>query len=351
VRKVCICITARASYARVLTVIEALRAGGKVDVQTIAAGSLALDQYGHVEPDQPWTEIVSNVLAGTTHANMAAETGLIAFRLADTFARLRPDAVCCIADRHEVLGVAVAASYMNIPVAHVQSGEISSSIDNKVRDAVTTLADVCFPATRLAAKRTRTINARAVVHLTGCPSVDLAERCLMAPATSAPVLVLFHADTTSNRSLADLSALQEAVEGFESRPTIWFWPGEDAGAGEMERQIRRWHPGHVEFRRHVPVEDFLPLLRDSPCLLGNSSVGIREASFLGTPVVNVGDRQKGRERAGNVVDVAGDTQAIIDAYRFQLGQVNRYRCSTLYGDGQSGPRIARILEDFVCSGV
>jgi len=351
---VCVVVTARASHARVKTVLDALRAGGKVEVQTIAAGSMVLPKYGRAHADETWTELVWNVIEGATHETMASETGLLTMRLAEMFARKNPDLVVTIADRHETLATAIAASYQNIPLAHVQGGENSGSVDDKVRNAVSMLAGLHFPATRLAAKRLRSMGVRGPVHLTGCPSVDLAEQAMHAPWCESdgpgPVLVLFHAVTTSNRSLSDLAALQEAVESFEQRPVLWLWPGEDAGSGDLERELRRWHPAHVTFRRHVPVDEFLVLLRDTPCLMGNSSVGIREASYLGTPVVNVGDRQHGRERAGNVVDVAGDAQAIIDAYRFQLGQTNRYRCSTLYGDGQSGPRIARLLEDFVCSG-
>lgn len=349
-KRIAVVVTARASYARVQTVLEALRAKDAVDVQTVAAGSLVLDRYGRAATEEAWTERVWNVLDGTTHATMAAETGLLAFRLADTFARLRPDLVVTIADRHETLGTAVAASYQNIPLAHIQGGEKTGSIDDKVRDAVSMLADLHFPATLRAAERLRLMGVRGPIHRTGCPSVDLAARALDAPVVAgpAPILVLMHADTTSDRGVADLEALQTAVESFK-RPVLWFWPQEDAGAGDLERSLRRWHPGHVEFRRHLPADEFLVLLRDAPCLLGNSSVGIREASYLGTPVVCVGDRQKNRERGFNVLDVAGDAKAVRSAVQLQLWRHRRYPGSHLYGDGQSGPRIARLLEDYVGS--
>jgi UDP-N-acetylglucosamine 2-epimerase len=186
------------------------------------------------------------------------------------------------------------------------------------------------------------------IHVCGCPSIDL---CRDMPRTSligdeAPIVVLQHPVTTEADHAADqIETTRGAIDSFSGRPTVWMWPGQDAGEGAMNRVLRQWaltKPYGVTFRRHFPAVDFLRLLSTCAVLVGNSSVGIRECSYLGVPVVNIGTRQLGRERAANVTDVVYDADEIRRAIRAQLA-VRLYPCSTLYGDGQAGARVARHL--------
>jgi UDP-hydrolysing UDP-N-acetyl-D-glucosamine 2-epimerase len=274
--------------------------------------------------------------------------------------------VVTIADRFETLATAVAASYTNIPVAHLQGGEVTGSIDEKVRHAVTKLADLHFPSTKLAAENLiRLGEAPETIHCTGCPSIDIAaeirdsgeadsfdpfERYGGVGARFSPdedfVIVMQHPVTTEFASATtQITATLDAVSGLDI-PTFWFWPNIDAGSDAVSKMIRIYREegklNRVHFFRNLRPEDFLKLMIRSRCIVGNSSVSIREASFLGVPAVNIGSRQQFRERGYNVIDVDHDRNVIADAIRHQFAR-GRYPSDAVYGDGRAGQRIADHL--------
>lgn len=350
-RKIAVVVTARASWARVQTVVEALRhaeARGRCTLDLVWAGSAVLPRYGDVS--QPGDERIYSVIDGEVLETMAAETGLLALRLASTFARTTPDLVVTIADRHETIATAIAASYQNIPVAHLQGGERTGSIDDRTRDAVSMLSSLHFPATVLSGKRLVEMGARGPVLCHGCPSIDLAARVLpVEPRPPYPVVVVQHAVTTEaqwaySQTQATVTAIRERRE-----PVIWLWPGEDAGAGEADRAIRQLAAEkrkNITFRRHIPVLEFLTLLARAAVIVGNSSVAIRECSYLGTPAVDVGTRQHGREHADNVIHVSHDVDEIAAAIESQVDH-GPYPSSTLYGDGHAGQAIADAILEYL----
>jgi len=192
-RKVCVVVTARPSYSRIKTALKAIKEHPKLELQLVVAASALLDRYGsavrYIEDDG--FEIAARVymvLEGENLASMAKTTGLGLLELATVFDNLRPDIVVTIADRYETLATAVAASYMNIPVAHVQGGEITGSIDEKVRHAVTKLADMHFVCTAKAAERVIRMGENpSTVFMTGCPSIDLASEVLKDPTLNFDV--------------------------------------------------------------------------------------------------------------------------------------------------------------------
>ena len=342
-------ITARASLARVYTVLEALH--GKCDLRIILAGGALLHHYGDTERDIPWpiAHRVYSALAGNTLSTTAAETGLLTSYLAHIFREDAPDLVVTIADRHETLATATAASYQNIPLAHIQGGEHTGSIDDKVRYAITALADYHFPATAQAA---RTLYARGAqrIWLVGCPSIDLCTRAQYLPQWSRTLVVLQHPVTTEAADAAaqiDETFAAITSDEFALRPVVWLWPGQDAGSDALAKRIREHRENdpisdRLSFLRHLPAQQFLSVLRSAAALIGNSSAGIREGAFLGCPVVNIGTRQQHRERAGNVLDVGYNRDAIRHAIRQQLDH-GRYQSSTLYGEGWAGTQIATYL--------
>jgi UDP-hydrolysing UDP-N-acetyl-D-glucosamine 2-epimerase len=285
--------------------------------------------------------------------------------LATVFDNLKPDIVVTVADRYETLSTAVAAAYMNIPVAHIQGGEITGSIDEKVRHAVTKLADVHLVSSQRAAERVvRMGEDPSTVFVTGCPSIDLAAAMLEAPAVSFDVferyggvgprtdlsngylVVMQHPVTNEfDQARRHVTETLHVVEAL-GMPALWFWPNVDAGADGTSSGIRAFReerdPQNIHFFKNMAPVDFLKVLYNSRCLIGNSSVGIRECSFLGVPVVNIGSRQSGRDRGGNVVDVGYEREAIHEAARRQLSN-GRFSRDPLYGDGHAGPRIAQRL--------
>lgn len=370
-RKICVVITARPSYARIKTALEAIRNHPCLELQVVVAASALLERYGEVvniiradgfEPKA----VVYMVLEGENLVTTAKSTGLGIVELATIFDNLKPDVVISVADRYETIATAIAASYLNIPVAHVQGGEVTGSIDEKVRHAVTKLSNLHFVANPQAAERViRMGEDPAAVFVTGCPSIDLAARVLQDGVdgfdpfkyggvghhfdpSEGYMVVMQHPVTTEYRD--SFTQIQETLAAIETLayPTFWFWPNVDAGSDRISKGIRHFRETHnvpfIYFFKNMPPEDFLRLLIGAKCLIGNSSAGIRECSFLGVPAVNIGSREAGRERGPNVIDVGYDREAIIEAARQHLAN-GRYPSSTLYGNGHAGERIAALLAE------
>ncbi len=370
-RRVCVVITARPSYARVKSVMEAIRAHPGLQLQLVVGASALLERYGPVvdviradgfEPDA----VVYMVVEGENLVTTAKSTGMGLVELATIFDNLKPDVVISVADRYETIATAIAASYLNIPVAHLQGGEVTGSIDEKVRHAVTKLSNLHFVSNELAAVRVRRMGEDpATVFVTGCPSVDLAAR-VAADAGRGPfdpfqryggvghafdpsqgyLVVMQHPVTTEYQdALHQVNETLGAIAEL-NLPTFWFWPNVDAGSDRISKGIRHFRETsdipHVYFFKNLAPEDFLRLLMGARCLVGNSSAGIRESAFLGLPVVNIGNRQAGRDRGANVTDADYDRAAIVAAVRAHLAN-GRYPSDPLYGDGKAGERVADLL--------
>jgi UDP-hydrolysing UDP-N-acetyl-D-glucosamine 2-epimerase len=369
-RKVCVVVTARPSYARIKTALAAIRDHEDLQLQLIVGASALLDRYGSVvdviradgfEPDS----VVYMVLEGENLVTSAKSTGIGIVELSTILDNLKPDVVLSIADRYETIATAIAAAYMNIPLVHIQGGEISGSIDEKVRHAVTKLADLHFVSGSSAAQRLVRMGERPeTVFVTGCPSIDLAaairdeEPSELNPLTryagvghhfdpaEGYIVVIQHSVTTSFRSALD--QIEQTLCAIQALgcPTFWFWPNPDAGSEGISKGIRRFRERHhdlpIYFFKNLTPEDFLRLIIGARLLMGNSSVGIRESAFLGIPVVNIGDRQAGRDRGANVVDVGYNSAEIVAASRHLL---SNGKCpeSHIYGDGKAGRRIADLL--------
>jgi UDP-hydrolysing UDP-N-acetyl-D-glucosamine 2-epimerase len=368
VRKICVVITARPSYSRIKTAMEAMRDREDVELQVVLCASALLDRYGRVadlvrEDGFDVDVEIYSVLEGAELSTSVKSVSVMMMELATEVARLQPDAVITVADRYETIATAVAASYMNVPLIHVQGGEFTGSIDNKVRHAITKLSDVHLVSTSLARERVMVMGEDPdKVIVTGCPSLDIAAAVAASDTTVdvfgqytgvGPVfdlsggylVVMQHPVTTKfDRALQQVNETIQAVEEI-GMPTLWFWPNVDAGSDGTSKGLRLFREQNpdapVHFFKNIPPEDFLRVLIGSSCLVGNSSVGLREGSYLGVPVVNIGDRQIGRERAANVLDVDYDSDAITAAIRSQL-DAGRHEPSLLYGDGSAGARIAEL---------
>jgi len=371
-RKICVVITARPSYARIKTVLESVKRHPELELQLVVGASALLERYGSaikvIEADgfKP-DAVVHMVVEGENLVTTAKSTGLGVVELATIFDNLKPDVVVSVADRYETIATAIAASYLNIPVAHVQGGEVTGSIDEKVRHAVTKLANLHFVSNKQAAERViRMGEDPKTVFITGCPSVDLAARVLAEEKISfnpfehyggvghqfdpqdGYLVVMQHPVTTEYKdSLHQINETLTAIEEL-NYPTFWFWPNVDAGSDQISKGIRHFRETHdvphIYFFKNLTPEDFLRLLIGSRCVVGNSSVSIREASFLGVPAVNIGSRQAGRDRGPNIIDTGYAAEEILTAIKQHL-ENGKYPSADLYGDGKSGRRIADILAE------
>lgn len=370
VRKICVVITARPSYSRIKTALLAIQEHPELELQLVVAGSALLGRYGnavdYIEQDGfTVAEKVYMVLEGENKTAMAKTTGLGVMELATVFDKLAPDMVVTIADRFETIATSIAASYQNIPLVHIQGGEVTGNIDEKVRHANTKLADIHLVASNNAKQRVLKLGEQEeTIFNTGCPSIDIARGVKERPALDFDpmqkyggvgsavdaskdyLVVMQHPVTTEyKRAKEDVIKTLEVINELEM-PTFWFWPNVDAGSDGTSNGIRSFRenvqPKNIHFFKNMEPDDFLRLLVNSKCLIGNSSVGIRECAYLGVPVVNIGTRQNGRDRGSNVIDVDYAKEAIKKAIQHQCSVTN-IPSSALYGDGDAGERIATIL--------
>jgi len=371
-RKICVVITARPSYSRVKTVLTAIKNHPELELQLVIAASALLDRYGsavnYIEKDGFEIKAkVFNVLEGENLTAAAKTTGIGILELSTVFDNLKPDIVVTVADRFETMATAIAASYMNIPLAHIQGGEVTGNIDEKVRHSITKLADYHFTASENARNRVIQLGEMPeMVFNTGCPSIDIAKEVIQNSGLtfdpyqkyggvgSKPgldkgyIVVMQHPVTTEYQdSRKHIEATLNAIRQI-NLPTLWFWPNVDAGADGTSTGIRsfreKYDMENVHFFKNMEGDDFLNLLNSSICLIGNSSVGIRECSFMGVPVVNIGSRQNRRDRGTNVIDVSYEEQAIVHAIN-QIKTANERPKSDVYGGGNAGEQIAVLLKD------
>ena len=371
-RRICVVVTARPSYSRIKTALRAIEQEEDLELQLVVAASALLDRYGSamevIEKDGFKIDAkVYMVVEGENLVTSAKTTGLGIVELSTVFDNLKPDAVVTIADRYETLSTAVAASYMNIPVIHVQGGEVTGSIDEKVRHAVTKLSDVHFVSSEKAYERVvRMGEKKETVHITGCPSIDIAAETMKNPdldfdpgqkyggvgATVNPredyLVVLQHPVTTEfGKARQHIEETLKAVH-HAGVPTYWFWPNVDAGSDGTSKGIRVFREKHkrlnIQFFKNMLPADFLKLLYHSKCIVGNSSVAIRECSFLGVPAINIGSRQTGRDRGKNVLDVGYAEREIFSAIEHY--QTNgKFQPDYLYGNGNAGKKMAELLRE------
>jgi UDP-hydrolysing UDP-N-acetyl-D-glucosamine 2-epimerase len=371
-RKICVVIGSRANYSSIKSAMRAIVAHPRLELQVVVGASALLDRYGQVvnliERDgfKPAAR-VHMLIEGETPATMAKSTGLGLLELPSVFEALKPDVVLTVGDRFETMATALAAAYMNIPIAHTMGGEVSGTIDESIRHAVTKFAHLHFPASAGARERIIRLGEREEdVHLVGCPRIDLVAE-LLATDGAAPdgkifdmgvgdrldlsqpfLLVSQHPVTTEyGAGEAQIMATLQAVHDV-GLPAVVLWPNADAGSEDIARGIRKWRERGLARRMHffknLAVDAYVRLMARTACLVGNSSSGIREGAYIGTPAVNIGTRQFGRERGHNVVDAPHERAAVADAVRAQIAH-GRRPADPIYGDGKAGSRIADILAD------
>jgi len=372
-KKICVIITTRGNYAKLKSVIQNINSDPGLELQLIVGGGAVLPKYGNIVGsmeglEAPIDRVIHFLVEGENPETMSKSAGLAIIDFTTAFVNLRPDVVMVLADRFECLAISMAASYMNIPLVHLEGGEISGSIDESIRHAITKLSHLHFPATEKAAKRIERMGEDpGTVFPVGSTSLDVIKELDLSDLTpvmelqktagvgmevdlSQPYLVVIQHPVTTEyeENLLNINETIAAIDSL-SMPTIWLWPNMDAGSDEISKGIRVFrelkNPDYIHFYKSLPIEYFGPLLKNCACMVGNSSCGIREAAFLGVPSVNIGSRQFGRERGANVKDVGYGADEIKKAILQQLDH-GPYDSDLIYGDGNAGVQIVSILHDF-----
>lgn len=344
-----------------------------VEVSLIVAGMHLLEKHGNtvneiVEDGFDIARKVYTIVEGETLETMTKSVGLTITEMSTVLQGIKPDIVVVHGDRFEVFGAAVAAAMMNIPVAHIQGGEVTGSIDESLRHAITKMAHIHLVSNQLAAERIIKLGEDPdYVFVIGCPMVDVLndtpplsiEELFTSPRIlgakdpinfdpSRPYLLVANHPVCSEfgENYNHTRSLLRAVlrTGMQA---LWMWPNADAGAREVVNAIKSednffQDNDRIAFYRNLPIELFVNVMRNASCMIGNSSAGIREACYFGTPVVNTGSRQDGRLRPGNVVDVLYDEEDIYHAITTQIVH-GSYPVEMPYGVGGTGEKMADLL--------
>ena len=351
-RRIMVFTGSRADYSRIKTVLRELSKRDDVELLIVVGGPhLLAEQGGTIEEIQrdgfSIHTRVPMVVEGRALQCMASSVGLGVVLLSQVFQETQPDILVVPTDRYETLAATVAASLMNIPVAHIQGGELSGTIDESIRHAITKLAHIHFPATELSRQRIIRMGENPEhVFMVGCPGTDvLLETDIGDKPVKPYILMLQHPVTTEYGEFGkQYMATWRAVNTIaiaNNFAIVSIRPNSDAGAAiTLVGQPTT----------HVPHEEFIRLMAHASVMVGNSSAGIRESGYFGTPVVNVGTRQNTRERGENVYDTPYDTGSIRHAIEYQL-EHGDYEKTTLYGDGSAGRQIAEILATIDLTGI
>ena len=368
-RKICIVIASRANYSRVKYLMKAISEKTTLELQIVVGASALLYKYGNVSKVMREDGFIPNckihyLVEGENLSTQAKSTGLGIIELATAFQSLEPDVVISVADRYETIATAISSSLLNIPLAHIQGGEVSGNIDDSVRNAVTKLAHLHYPSTTKSAERIKRMGEEPWrVFCSGCPSIDILTNTNLAlpnadffadKGTGVPfnpmlpyILILQHPVTSSVGSGADQIRQTLLACKKIKMNKLMLWPNPDAGSDDVSKTMREFHNENpnLPFSYHINFtpEIFASLLANAHCLVGNSSSFIREGSFLGTPAVIVGDRQKDRERGKNVIFSDYNKSEIYQKVLLQLKH-GKYKSESIFGHGNAGRLIASHLE-------
>jgi UDP-N-acetylglucosamine 2-epimerase (non-hydrolysing)/GDP/UDP-N,N'-diacetylbacillosamine 2-epimerase (hydrolysing) len=354
----------RAEYGILKSVLKEIEANAGLQLSLIVIGMHLSPEFGYTvkEIERDGFKIGAKIAVlhnEDTKVSMAKSIGESLSRTAEALEKINPDILVVLGDRSEMLVGAVAATYMGIPIAHIHGGDVSGNVDEPVRHAITKLAHTHFPATKKSARRIIKMGEESWrVHVVGAPGLDgiLSEKVPGRREVarkydlnlSKPVLLVLQHPVVAEADHA-AKQMRETLEAVKSLglQTILIYPNADAGGRRMIEVIKEYKYPFVKVFKSVPRRDYLGLMKFASVMVGNSSSGIIEAASFCLPVVNVGTRQEGRQRAGNVIDVSYDRQEIISAVKKALSDMSFRekvkRCRNPYGDGRAGKRIAKIL--------
>ncbi len=368
-RKICVVVASRANYGRVKYCLKAIKNHPDLELQLIVGASTLLYRFGKAvdiiiaDGFSPLRKIYY-IVEGETPTTQAKSTGLGIVELSTAFEDLQPDVVLTVADRFETMATAVAATYLNIPLAHLQGGEISGNIDERVRHSITKLSDFHFVSTEMS--KTNVIKMGEdpqYVFNHGCPAMDiLAHEDLSISNESMSlyggtghkvdwtkpyILMVQHPVTNAyGQGYQQVEQTLNALTDFHDIQKIVLWPNVDAGTDDVSKAIRVFSGEHYNMNYHYyrgfSPEDYARVLNNAVCCVGNSSSFIREGSFLGTPAVLIGNRQAGREHGANACFVDYDTRAIAESIQKQLNK-GRYSSDKIFGEGNAGQKIVNEL--------
>ena len=371
-KKICTIIHNRANYGSIKSVLELLKKHKSFRLQIIVGGSANLERFGSVvniikKDGFKIDRKINFVVEGNSTLEMAKSTGLAIIEMSNALSDLKPDLVITVGDRYETMATAISASYMNIPLAHTMGGEVSGTIDESVRHAVTKFSSIHFAATAIAKRNIVKMgeNKRYVFNV-GCPRIDEVKQILKKIPSNFNkkinengvgstldlnkpfITIMNHPVTTEyGNGEKEISKILKIVNKFDIQKLV-FWPNPDAGSEDISRGIRKWREKFgdtkTRFFKNLEQKYFYHVLDKTICLIGNSSSGVREGSFIGVQNICIGSRQKGREIGKNTIMINNNEKKLSKLIQKILKKKTKKLRDYKYGNGSASKKIIEILK-------
>lgn len=375
IKKIVLVVFSRANYSTVKGILAEIKKDKKIKYILIVGSSAVIAKYGSIlkiiKDDGFKTHyILQNQIEGTTTKSMVKTTGLALYELPEILDKENPDIVFTVGDRHETISTAIAASYMNIPLAHTMGGEVTGSIDESIRHAITKLAHIHFVSNKDSFNRVIKLGEnKSTVFNVGCPRIDSVDsilktynskKCFVEISkrgsgqlnnilhTDEYIVLLYHPVTTEYNN--NHESFEKALDAFLSiniKKKIILWPNADAGADQISRILNVKKEKHllknVKFFKNLPIELYIPLIHRAKCLVGNSSSAIRDGAYVGVRSVNIGNRQSGRLVGPNIISCSNSKKEITKSINLQIKKEKAPQ-STIYGKPGAAKKIIKILK-------
>lgn len=359
-RKVVYITGTRADYGLMHNTLELLNNDNLIQLDVVATGMHLMEEFGYsideIKKDNFNLHIIDETFLKDSKESMPIFIGSFVVKLTQLLSEIKPDFVLLLGDRGEMLAGAIAASYLQIPVAHIHGGDVSSTVDDSARHAITKLSNIHFPVTEKSASRIKQMGENPEnIFVVGAPGLDdilknvneVNIRYLKDKYSINKnfVIILQHPVTLEEDDSA--KQIKETLDAIleTDYQIILVYPNANAGGRAMIDIIDEYQ---VQAYKNIPHNDFIGLLSIASILIGNSSSGIIESSSLKLPVINIGTRQEGREKSTNVVDVDYKKEEILEAINYIESsdyQKILEKCINPYGDGKAAERIVNILKN------
>ena len=361
-RKITVTTGTRAEYGILRPILKEITKRKKLELILVVTGTHLSKKYGmtinEIKKDKfKIYETFKFLPNDDTRFSVAKSLGEGVIQFAKIFKKVKPDINLILGDRDEMLASAIVAYHMNIPNAHIHGGDVSRNIDEYTRHAITKISNIHFPSTEKSKRRIVKMGENPkFVFLTGSPSIDELrsnkilnkkqfENKYGFQVTKNLIVLIQHPVTTQiANTKKHIQNTLKAIEYF-GYTTIIIAPNSDAGSNTIFQNIRHFAKSHnfVKIFPSLPRSDYLYLIKNCGVLVGNSSSGLIEASYFGTPAVNIGIRQQGREKSKNVFDAK--SESVISIKRAILRALKKNtKPSYLYGIGNASQKIVRRLE-------
>lgn len=369
-KNICFIITNRANFARMKSLLIEIKKSSKLKLQIILSGSALSHRFGQLENELKKNKLFAVaksffLIDGSDPITQAKSTSLAITEFATLFSKIKPDMTITVGDRYETIATAIASSYMNIPLAHLQGGEVSGNLDEMVRHSITKLSSYHFATTKKSKERVIKLGEEKTrVFFSGCPGMDLLKSCEKKMKKNffnkvsytgskflfneKYILVVNHPVNTENKkyNLDKINILLKTLTKVNMHK-IMFWPNADAYSDTISSQMRtfkeKYKNNDFTYVINSSPEEYASLLYNASCLVGNSSSFIREGSQLGIPALLLGNRQNKREVGKNVIYCDYESNTIIKKIKYQIRK-KKYKKQNIYGNGNAGKFIVKILE-------